>query len=236
MSKTFTFSVRTSTSARDTRLKRKTDVVITLAPSPEDAGGVTSKLIPWKILTFHAESTTYRSVTINPEIAVCTVDERDNGVLIPNHTQKLEKGGVVVLKPTQEGDGLYWDVDPPPYTKNSNAGITAGQQTPPTVANDSFIIRNEYGETKLALCLFEEDGFDRLPIVDLGPLPKGEQFTINGPLCLQAYAMVEPTVGKPLELMNYAPLLGPMAVNDLPESAFMLYNKPNGTTALKPPY
>lgn len=47
---------------------------------------------------------------------------------------------------------------------------TTRTQTTPAFANDNFIIKNEYEDTRLALCLTEEDG-QRLLIVDLGTLP-----------------------------------------------------------------
>lgn len=250
------FSVRTLVSARNTKLARNTDVVITLVPSPGDGESVMSNSfspIPWKILTFPANSTTYRSVAIHSEIAVCTVKEKENGILIPQLSETLTKGGEIVLKLAQKEGGLHWN----------NTGITAEQvyvstdfgdkhgdrrvtvasdvlqqttrtQTTPAFDNDNFIIKNEYEDTRLALCLIEEDG-ERLPIVDLGTLPKNQIFTISGPLYLQAYAMAEQMVGKPLELTDCAPLLGPMAVVDLPESAFILYTKRNGSTMLHQP-
>lgn len=266
------FSVRTLVSARNTKLARNTDVVITLVPSPGDGESVMSNSfspIPWKILTFPANSTTYRSVAIHSEIAVCTVKEKENGILIPQLSETLTKGGEIVLKLAQKEGGLHWKLafHPPLYTEknlhDSNTGITAEQvyvstdfgdkhgdrrvtvasdvlqqttrtQTTPAFDNDNFIIKNEYEDTRLALCLIEEDG-ERLPIVDLGTLPKNQIFTISGPLYLQAYAMAEQMVGKPLELTDCAPLLGPMAVVDLPESAFILYTKRNGSTMLHQP-
>ncbi|KAG2102496.1 uncharacterized protein F5147DRAFT_707155 [Suillus discolor] len=266
------FSVRTLVSERDTKLARNTDVVITLVPSLGDRKSVMSNSfspIPWKILTFPAYSTTYRSVTIHSEIAVCTVKEKENGVLIPQLSEILTKGGEIVLKLAQKEGGLYWELafPPPPHIEknvhDSNRSITgepvyvstdfgdkhgdrrvtvasdvlqqtARTQTTPAFAKDNFIIKNEYEDTRLALCLTEEDG-QRLLIVDLGTLPKNKRFTISGPLYLQAYSMAEQMVGKPLDLTDCAPLLGPMAIVDLPESAFILYTKRNGSTMLKQP-
>ncbi|KAG1865700.1 hypothetical protein C8R48DRAFT_705685 [Suillus tomentosus] len=248
------FSVRTLVSERDTKLARNTDVVITLVPSPGDRKSVTSNSfspIPWKILTFPAYSTTYRSVTIHSEIAVCTVKEKENGVLIPQLSETLTKGGEIVLKLAQKEGGLYWEsitaeqvyVSTDFGDKHGDRRVTvasdvlqqtARTQTTPAFANDNFIIKNEYEDTRLALCLTEEDG-QRLLIVDLGTLPKNKRYTISGPLYLQAYAMAEQMVGKPLELTDCAPLLGPVAVVDLPESAFVLYTKRNGSTMLRQP-
>ncbi|KAG2127926.1 uncharacterized protein EDB93DRAFT_181449 [Suillus bovinus] len=88
MSKT-TFSICTLTSACDTKLAQKTDVVVTLVPSPGDEDSVRSKPISWKVLTFHAESAANHSLTINPEIAVCTVKEEENGILTPQLSKTL---------------------------------------------------------------------------------------------------------------------------------------------------
>ncbi|KAG2346800.1 hypothetical protein BDR05DRAFT_958956, partial [Suillus weaverae] len=42
--------------------------------------------------------------------------------------------------------------------------------TGPLSANDDFIIRNECDDTRLALCLIDQDD-ECLPILDLGELP-----------------------------------------------------------------
>ncbi|KAG1860267.1 hypothetical protein DFJ58DRAFT_778901 [Suillus subalutaceus] len=227
------FGVRTLTSGRHTKLGRNTDVVITLVPSPGDGESVMSSggfiPIPWKILNFQANSSTYRSVTIHSEIAVCTVKEKANGVLTPQLSETLTKGGEIVLKIMKPGEQ---DEDEQGELQWINTDVTGKQQTTPASANDNFIIKNEYEDTRLALCLTDEDG-ERLPIVDLGELPKNQIFTINGPLCVQAYVMAGQTVGKPLKSTNYVPSLGPMAVGDISEKSFKLYTKPNGTTILE---
>ncbi|KAG2138739.1 hypothetical protein BD769DRAFT_1432733 [Suillus cothurnatus] len=248
MSKTG-FSVRTLTSGRHTKLARNTDVVITVVPSPGDGESVMSSgfiPIPWKILNFHANSNTYRSVTIHSEIAVCTVSEKENGVLTPKLSQTLTKGSEIVLKSTEEegeeeAGGLQWMLASslsPIYTEkndhSSNTGVTSEQQTQTTPASayDNFIIKNEFADIRLALCLTDEDGA-RLPIVDLGELPKDQIFTISGQLCVQAYIIGGQTVGKPLKSMTYVPSLGPMAVGDISQKAFKLYTKQNGSTILE---
>ncbi|KAG1743144.1 hypothetical protein EDB19DRAFT_1700403, partial [Suillus lakei] len=262
MSHTGRFSVRTLTSRRDTKLTRKTDVVITLVPSPEDGESVMSNgftPIPWKvrshylawqrqicdtfalfqILSFNANSNTYHLVTIPSEIAVCIVEENENGVLVPKDTGTLQKGSETVLKKMEAENAAFWELVSPPYTEKnahgSNTDLTAEQTEPthPTLAsvNNNFIIKNEYEDTRLALCLLEDDG-ERLPIVDLDVLPQNQIFTISGQLCIQAHAMSGQTVGKPRKLTDRAPLLGPMAVIDLPNTAFTLYTKRNGSTVI----
>lgn len=53
-----TFNIRTLTSERRKKLKQDTDVVITLGPLSSDGDSVMSEhmAIPWKILTFQANS------------------------------------------------------------------------------------------------------------------------------------------------------------------------------------
>jgi hypothetical protein len=60
-----TFSIRTLTWERRKKLKQNTDVVITLGPMPRDGDSVMSdlKAIPWKILSFQANS----EVVLAPE-------------------------------------------------------------------------------------------------------------------------------------------------------------------------
>jgi hypothetical protein len=236
-----TFSIRTLTWERRKKLKQNTDVVITLGPMPRDGDSVMSdlKAIPWKILSFPANSDTCRMVTIHPKIAVSTVKEKENFVLTPQISEILMEGTETILKFMQKG-GLQWtSVLPPKIIHGSNASLTV-ERTEPTqtrLISDDLVIKNEYEDTRLALCLVDHDD-TRLPIVDLGTLPKDQTFTINGPLCVQAYAMAEQTVGKPMESSNCAVALfpWPIAVADLPETAFILYTQQNGLTRLEEPF
>lgn len=211
--------IRTLTSDRFKKLARDTNVVITLAPLSGDGESVMSNLtpIPWKNLRFQANSAMIHEVIIPSKFAVCTVKEKKNKVLTPESIGILTHGGEIVFKATPNKDGVHW----------SNTG--------PLSANDDFIIRNECDDTRLALCLIDQDD-ECLPILDLGELPKDQTLTINGQLYIQAYAMAEQTVGKPVDLRGYDPLLQePMAVVDLSETAFILYTTLGGLTMLEIP-
>ncbi|KAG2071642.1 hypothetical protein BDR04DRAFT_1154320 [Suillus decipiens] len=206
------FSIRTSTAERHTKLARNTDVIVTLIPLPGDGESVMNDdkriPIPWKILTFQANSNTYRSIAIPSKIGVCTVKEKANGVLTPQACGTLKKGGETVLKSIggEEGE-LQW-IDP-----SDTAEQTASTETTTLAsANDNFVIKNEHEVgIALALCLID-DNDDCLPIFYLGELPQGQIITINGQLCVQVHAMTGQIVGKPLTSTNTAPLMGPMAV------------------------
>lgn len=138
---------------------------------------------------------------------------------------------------------MQWTSTPPYGEKTihgSNASLAVEWQAEPTQTrhiSDDLVIKNEYEETRLALCLVDHDD-SCLPIVDLGILPKDQTFTINGQLCVQAYAMTEQMVGKPMESNNCAVALfpKPIAVADLPETAFILYTQQNGLTMLEEPF
>ncbi|KAG1817086.1 uncharacterized protein BJ212DRAFT_150373 [Suillus subaureus] len=169
-----TFSIRTLTWERHKKLKQNTDVVITLGPIPIDGDSVMGQLnaIPWKILSFPANSDTCRVVTIHPKIAVSTVKEKENFVLTPQISEILTEGTETILKFNQEGR-LQWISAPQSYGKNIIHGGLTVERAEPTQArfiSDDWVIKNEYEETRLALCLVDHDD-TRLPIVDLGRLP-----------------------------------------------------------------
>ncbi|KAG2353360.1 hypothetical protein BDR07DRAFT_1433596 [Suillus spraguei] len=218
------FSIRTLTSERHTKLARKTDVVVTFIRSPENGNSVMNDdiPIPWKILTFLANSNTYRSITIPSAIGVCTVKEKDSGVLSPQLGTTLSKGGVI-LKFSEEAGGLYWE--------NADGNTEETASTEGTI-NDDFVIKNEYEDTKLALCLFDDDDVC-LPIVNLGELPKDEEIKFNGKLSVQVHVMENQILGKPLTSPNTPPLVKPMAIAEISKKSFKLYTERNGTTILK---
>ncbi|KAG2346798.1 hypothetical protein BDR05DRAFT_997194 [Suillus weaverae] len=174
-------------------------------------------------------------------ITLCPFNASDgDSVMSELRAIPWKKGTETILEFKQKG-GLQWTSTPPYGEKtihgsNASLAVEWAEPTQTRYISDDLVIKNEYEETRLALCLVDHDD-SRLPIVDLGILPKDQTFTINGQLCVQAYAMTEQT-GKPMESNSCAVALfpKPIAVADLPETAFILYTQRNGLTMLEEPF
>ncbi|KAG2127927.1 uncharacterized protein EDB93DRAFT_1185540 [Suillus bovinus] len=214
------FDVHTTMAESTKKLRQDIDLVVVAYPQVV-RNTRKCKPIPLKIHKCTAERQTCYPATIHLKIGVCTVEETENGVVVPQFSEILQKGGEVTLKFIKREGTLCWE-----FTSTGDTAEQQNAQTQTPPANDDFVIKNEYENTRLALCLIDQGGA-RLPIVDLGICSNGQQINVNGPLCVQAYVIAGQTVGMPLELTDADVKSGllkeDMAVIDLPNYLFTLY-------------
>ncbi|KAF7349825.1 Protein kinase domain-containing protein [Mycena venus] len=158
--------------------------------------------VAWKILTFD-DDTAEKTITWTADFGFCTIDEQEDGSIVPESATVVQLGQVSRL--VWEAGKLQWS-----SPENGNAhhrGAALNQSNMPV---------------SLALCLVDSVGTytpKYSPVVRLGLLQHGATFSSGAPVKLQAYVVSGNKVYKEGQVIEKQDLLFPLFSNfeGLPE-------------------
>ncbi|KAH8810368.1 hypothetical protein DL96DRAFT_538210 [Flagelloscypha sp. PMI_526] len=226
------FTIYTSIDQATKKLKRSTDLVLTLTPATSDPIQPWAA-IAWKVLHFEKLSAMKSQVTWCTKAGFCDLQEEDDGTLTPSSLQMLAKPGhIAILREVEEGNTTESFLDSEFKINDSTEDIA--------IANTTDTPQ------RLALCTIDpkkRDADHFSPVVDISLFgmsePEGQsgKFALQcgPPVLLQVYAFNGYKERQPFQ--NNEGKVRPIFTKNLhmlrSGVSFRLYSKPSGHIALE---
>ncbi|KAH8833172.1 hypothetical protein DL96DRAFT_711879 [Flagelloscypha sp. PMI_526] len=226
------FTIYTGVDQATKKLKRSTDLVLTLTPAASDPERPWATIV-WKVLHFEKLSAMKSQVTWSAEAGFCVLQEEDDGTLTPGPLRMPAKPGhATILREVEEGSTTESYLDSEVKIKDTTDDIA--------IANTTDTPQ------RLALCTIdpkkhEADRFSPVANISLfgrsGPEDQSGKFALQcgPPVLLQVYAFNGYKERQPFQ--NDDGKAKPIFTKNLSTVrsgvSFRLYSKPSGHITLE---